>query len=112
MNCVGKLTKFYPVLEDCSQYMTNPVITELPEGIKDDGNMDISPIEPNLYALTLARNFCRMQMAKIVQEVLYQLAMATGVFACLLTNPHTGRRCGKRSKYRLCSGEGCPFPKP
>ena len=76
--------------------MTNPVTIELPEGIRDDGNMDISPIEPNPYALTLARTFCCMQMAKIVQEVLHLLAMATGVFSCLLTKPRTGRRCGKR----------------
>ena len=101
MNCTGKLTKRNPVLEDYSQHMTNPVVTVLPEGIKEDENMDISPIEPNLHALTLARTYCRVQMAKIVQEVLYPLAMATCVFACLLMNPHTGRRCGKRSKYRL-----------
>ena len=61
--------------------MANPVVTELPGSIKEDESMDISPIEPNPYALTLARTHCRMQMAKIVQEVLYLLAMTAGVFA-------------------------------
>ena len=65
--------------------MTNPVAIELPEGIRDDGNMDISPIEPNPYALTMARTYCRMQMVKIVLEVLYLLAIATSVLAYLQT---------------------------
>ena len=75
-----------PVLDDYSQYMANPVAVELPKGIsKEAENMDISPIEPNPYALTMARTYCRMQMVKIVLEVLYFLAIATGALAYLQT---------------------------
>ena len=92
--------------------MTNPVAVEIPASAREDENMDISPIEPNAYALTLARTYCRTQMTKIVLEVLYLLVMATGVFAHLLMNRHTGRRCGRRPKHRFRSGEVCSFSKP
>ena len=74
--------------------MANPVAVEVPASVQEDENMDISPIEPNAYALTLTRTDCHMQMAKIVLEVLYMLVMATGVFSYLLVNQYIGRRCG------------------
>ena len=64
------------MLEDCSQYMTNPVAVKVPASVREDESMDISPIEPNAYALTLTRTDCHMQMAKIVLEVLYLLVVA------------------------------------
>ena len=91
--------------------MTNPVAVEVPASIQEDENMDISPIEPNAYALALARTYCRTQMAKIVLEVLYLLVMATGVFAYLFTNRHAGGRCGRRPKPRLRFEETFPLPK-
>ena len=73
------------MLEDCSQYMTNLVAVEVPASVQEDENMDISPIEPNAYALSLARAYCRTQMDKIVLEVLHLLVMATGVIAYIRT---------------------------
>ena len=91
------------MLEDYSQYMTNPVAVEIPASARDE-NMDISSIEPNAYALTLARTYCRTQITKIVLEVLYLLAVAAGVFTYFFTNRHTGRCCGQQPKHRLRSG--------
>ena len=70
-----------PVLEDYSQYMTNPVAVEVPASVQEDENMDISPIEPNSYALTLARTYCHTQMVKLVLEMLYLLVMVADVVA-------------------------------
>ena len=100
------------MLEDYSQYMINPAAVEVPMSVQENESMDISPIEPNAYALALARTYCRTQMAKIVLEVLYLLAVATSVFAYLFTNQHAGGRCGRRPKHRLHPGEACPLPMP
>ena len=70
------------MLEDYSQYMTNPVAVEVPASVQEDENMDISPIEPNAYALTLARTYCHRQMVKIGLEVLASYGYRRG---CLLT---------------------------
>ena len=68
--------------------MINPAAVEVPMSVQEDESMDISPIEPNSYALALARTYCRTQMTKIVLEVLYLLVVAIGVF--LLTYLRNG----------------------